>query len=58
MGPHDAAVAAQFVNAEKVVPIHYNTMPTIEQDPQKFADLLKPEGIACEIMQPGEVLSL
>ncbi len=58
MGPRDAAVAAQFVNAEKVVPIHYNTMPVIKQDPQKFADLLEPEGIACEIMQPGEVLSL
>ena len=58
MGPKDAAVAAQFVNAERVVPIHYNTMPVIKQDPQKFAALLEPEGIACEIMQPGEVLSL
>ncbi len=58
MGPRDAAVAAQFVNAEKVVPMHYNTMPVIKQDPQKFAELLHPEGIACKIMQPGEVLSL
>lgn len=58
MGPKDAAVAAQFVNAERVVPIHYNTMPVIKQDPEKFAALLEPEGIACEIMKPGEVLSL
>lgn len=58
MGPRDAAVAAQFVNAEKVVPVHYNTFPVIEQDPEKFAALLEPEGIACEIMQAGDVLSL
>lgn len=58
MGPEDAAEAAQFVNAQKVVPIHYNTMPVIEQDPEKFARLLEAEGIACAIMQPDETISL
>ena len=58
MGPQDAAVAAQYVNAEKVVPIHYNTMPVIEQDPEMFASLLEAEGIACEIMQAGDQCEL
>lgn len=58
MGPEDAVVAAQFVNAEKVVPMHYNTFPLVDQDPDKFAELLKAEGIDCEIMNPGEELTL
>ncbi len=31
MGPEDAARAAQTIRAKKVVPIHYNTFPVIEQ---------------------------
>ncbi|HBY90372.1 MAG: metal-dependent hydrolase [Ruoffia tabacinasalis] len=40
MGPEDAAVAAKWLNAKKVVPIHYNTFPLIEQDPAQFTKLL------------------
>lgn len=53
MGPEDAVVAAQFVNAKGVVPMHYNTFPGIEQDPNRFADLLKAEGIGCQILESG-----
>ncbi|TSB48050.1 metal-dependent hydrolase [Alkalicoccobacillus porphyridii] len=40
MGPEDAAVAAEWVQAKKVVPIHYNTFPFIEQDPEAFVSRL------------------
>lgn len=40
MGPEDAARAAKRIGAKQVVPIHYNTFPVIEQDPQVFLDLL------------------
>lgn len=40
MGPEDAARAAKRIGAKLVVPIHYNTFPVIEQDPQVFIDLL------------------
>ena len=53
MGPEDAVVAAQFVNAKSVVPMHYNTFPGIEQDPNRFADLLEAEGIGCQILEAG-----
>ena len=41
MGPEDAALAAEFLNAAQVVPIHFNTFPPIKQDPQDFLKLLK-----------------
>ncbi|KMY52412.1 metal-dependent hydrolase [Peribacillus loiseleuriae] len=41
MGPEDAALAAEYLQAKQVVPIHYNTFPPIKQDPQKFLALLK-----------------
>ncbi|GEK58135.1 metal-dependent hydrolase [Marinococcus halophilus] len=42
MGPKDAKTAAEWVNADYTVPIHYNTMPPIKQDPQQFVDSLSP----------------
>ncbi|MFD2627887.1 metal-dependent hydrolase [Oceanobacillus kapialis] len=37
MGPEDALVAAKWINAKTTVPVHYNTFPVIEQDPDAFA---------------------
>jgi L-ascorbate metabolism protein UlaG (beta-lactamase superfamily) len=54
MGPEDAAIAASFLKAKKVVPIHYNTFPPIKQDPQKFIDLL--DGQEGKVMNAGDVL--
>lgn len=56
MGPEDAAYAAALLSAKTVVPIHYNTFPVIEQDPQDFINLLDNQnGI---ILQPGEAIEL
>lgn len=41
MGPTDAARAVQFLNPKIAVPIHYNTFPLIEQNPEDFISLLK-----------------
>jgi L-ascorbate metabolism protein UlaG (beta-lactamase superfamily) len=56
MGPEDALVAADWVQAKTVVPIHYNTFPLIEQDPQAFVSKVKTgEG---KVMNIGEALEL
>ncbi|MBB6445702.1 metal-dependent hydrolase [Bacillus benzoevorans] len=56
MGPEDAAYAAKLLGAKTTVPMHYNTFPVIQQNPQKFIDLLdKQNG---RILKPGEVLEL
>lgn len=57
MGPEDAAVAAEWVGAKTVIPIHYNTFPVIEQDPNKFVQLLK-EGIEGKVLKAGESITL
>lgn len=43
MGPTDAALAASWLKPKKAVPVHYNTFPVIEQDPEDFFKLLPPE---------------
>ena len=56
MGPEDAALAAQFLQAKLVVPVHYNTFPPIKQDPQKFIDLLKDNN--GKVMNAGDILTI
>lgn len=59
MGPEDAVMAAQFVRAKKVVPIHYNTFPPIEQDPAVFAQMLTDVAdIECAVLLPGDTLTV
>ncbi len=56
MGPRDAAKAADFLKAKKAVPIHYNTFPLINQDPEEFVSLLKDtKGI---VLQAGDVVEI
>ena len=38
MGPWQAAIATEWMDVEHVFPMHYDTLPPIEQDPQDFAD--------------------
>ncbi|MCL6517947.1 metal-dependent hydrolase, partial [Alicyclobacillus sp.] len=54
MGPDDAALAAQWVRAKLVIPIHYNTFPVIQQDPNRFVQLLQASGIEGRVLRPGE----
>ncbi|KOO46837.1 metal-dependent hydrolase [Priestia koreensis] len=56
MGPDDALVAAEWIGAKMVVPVHYNTFPVIEQDPHDFVSRLKSaEG---RVLTPGEEIEL
>ncbi|MCM3111115.1 metal-dependent hydrolase [Lederbergia lenta] len=57
MGPEDAALAAKFLGAKTVVPIHYNTFPPIKQDPQVFIDLLESD-IHGKVMLAGETIEI
>ena len=52
MGIEDAAKAVEFLKPKKVVPIHYNTFPVINQDPREFAKRVKTAQVV--ILKPGE----
>jgi len=58
MGPRDAAIAASWLGAKQVVPLHYNTFPAITQDVEQFVQLLKQRNIQGRALMPGESLSL
>jgi L-ascorbate metabolism protein UlaG (beta-lactamase superfamily) len=58
MGPDDAATAAEWLRAKRVVPVHYNTFPMIAQDGKAFAERLKAAGIEGLPLAPGESIEL
>ncbi|MCH5584336.1 metal-dependent hydrolase [Shimazuella sp. AN120528] len=57
MGPEDALIAAEWIDAKQVVPIHYNTFPVIEQDASKFITNLRYKGLSGVVLQPGESIN-
>ncbi|SET99011.1 metal-dependent hydrolase [Paenibacillus sp. NFR01] len=58
MGPDDALLAARWLRADKVIPLHYNTFPAIAQDGAEFAGRLGQEGIQGYPLKPGESIEI
>ncbi|KAI7261156.1 hypothetical protein KC345_g9866 [Hortaea werneckii] len=58
MGPDDALLAARWLRAEKVIPLHYNTFPDIAQDGAEFCDRLRQEGIQGYPLKAGESVEI
>ncbi|GFN30452.1 metal-dependent hydrolase [Paenibacillus xylaniclasticus] len=54
MGPKDAVVAAQWLQADLVVPIHYNSFPPIRQDGEGFVRSLEAVGMGGMEMVVGQ----
>jgi L-ascorbate metabolism protein UlaG (beta-lactamase superfamily) len=55
MGPAEAMMAAQFIGAKLVIPIHYNTWDKIEQDPAPWKEAIeRTTDIRVKILKPGE----
>ena len=53
MGIDDAAYAInEFIKPSISVPVHYNTFPLIEQDPEQFKDAVKVGEV--QILEPGQ----
>lgn len=59
MGPDDAVIAAKWLAAKNVMPIHYNTFPLLKQDAAAFAARVEAEaGAKCHILAPGGELQI
>ncbi|OES44146.1 metal-dependent hydrolase [Domibacillus iocasae] len=56
MGPEDAAIAAEFLQAKTVVPIHYDTFPPIKQNPEDFTSKVK--NGSGKVMNAGDIIQL
>ncbi|HPD33601.1 MAG TPA: metal-dependent hydrolase [Bacteroidota bacterium] len=57
MGIDDAVVACEFVRPRLVVPMHYNTFPLIQADPDEFVKKLKQVNIEGRKMEFGETIN-
>jgi L-ascorbate metabolism protein UlaG (beta-lactamase superfamily) len=59
MGTAEAMMAAQFIGANKVIPIHYNTWDKIAAYPHSFKRALeKTTDIRVTVLQPGESIEI
>jgi L-ascorbate metabolism protein UlaG (beta-lactamase superfamily) len=55
MGPREAMIAAEFVGAPIVIPIHYNTSPKIAQDADEFKRVIdRTTDLKVVVLKPGE----
>jgi L-ascorbate metabolism protein UlaG (beta-lactamase superfamily) len=55
MGPEDAAIAAEWVGAKTVIPMHYGTFPILTGQPETFAQRVEATGTSrVVILKPGE----
>lgn len=60
MGPNDAAIATKWISPKKVIPMHYNTFPIINQDLNNFKQLLNEQDSNIELiaLNVGEKIEL
>jgi L-ascorbate metabolism protein UlaG (beta-lactamase superfamily) len=59
MGPDDAVRAVKFLKPKRVVPIHYNTFPLIEQDAKAWASRIRKKTKSKPVvLEPGESLEI
>jgi L-ascorbate metabolism protein UlaG (beta-lactamase superfamily) len=55
MGPKEAALAASYLAAEKVLPLHFGTFPPLKGTPQELAALVD-DSIQVVQWKPGETI--
>ena len=58
MGIKDAVKAVELANPKTAIPIHYNTFPVINSDPNEFKKLVEARGVNCKVMSFGEEIEL
>jgi L-ascorbate metabolism protein UlaG (beta-lactamase superfamily) len=57
MGPDEAALAAELVGADRIVPCHWGTFGLLTGTPDMLRPLL-PDGVALLAPEPGETIAL
>lgn len=57
MGIEEAAIAAKWLGAKKIIPMHYDTFDAIKADIEKLKTLL-PSGIECIALNAGQKIEI
>lgn len=57
MGPREAAVACRLLKAEKIIPMHFGTFPSLTGTPAALANLLTGSDSKVWQLSPGQTVS-
>jgi len=58
MGITDAVKAVELANPGVAIPMHYNTFPVIEADPEEFKNKVESSGKGCLVLKYGQEIDL
>ena len=58
MDIEDAATAAKWLKAYKIIPMHYDTFDAINANIREFINLVEYEDKECIPMKPGDEIEL
>lgn len=58
MDIQDAALATSWIRPKWAIPMHYNTFPLIEVNPQDFVSATARYGVKTRVLEPGEAIEL
>jgi L-ascorbate metabolism protein UlaG (beta-lactamase superfamily) len=58
MGITDAVKAVEMVSPKLAIPMHYNTFPVIETDPDQFKKMVEQKGLKAKVLKFGEEIEL
>ena len=58
MGITDAVKAVELASPKVAIPMHYNTFPVIEADPNEFKKKAEAKGIVSKVLNFGEEIEL
>lgn len=58
MGPDDAAIAADFLQAGLSIPMHFNTFDLTKADPQEFVKKAEAKGRRAKVLEVGESVDI
>jgi L-ascorbate metabolism protein UlaG (beta-lactamase superfamily) len=58
MGITDAVKAVELANPKVAIPMHYNTWPLIQVDPEEFKKLVEVKNMHCKVLKFGEEIKL
>ncbi|MDD3071604.1 MAG: metal-dependent hydrolase [Methanoculleus horonobensis] len=59
MGPDEAMIAARYVGAPLVIPMHYDTFPAIRQNLEEFKRIIeRTTSIRVALLSPGESIGV
>jgi L-ascorbate metabolism protein UlaG (beta-lactamase superfamily) len=58
MGIDDAVKAVEFVNPKMAIPMHYNTFPLINANPNEFKEKVEAKGFNSRVLEYGEEIEL